>query len=379
MNSSELKEIKRRFKYENENISVLVGCYVNENGEIISRFRQDITRMGNEEGGKVMSAFRRILSGKTGSTGYDIEFSTDEVKNGECHRLLMDLRETRLSNDDLVEQLFSKIAQALHIDSNYIIMACCDSYDVFSKDKNDESLDSTQVFRYFTVAVCPVKQPSKPLMYSLSQGRFQDFETGWHLAPPEAGFMFPSFDNRSTNIYAARYFAKRPENIHGELINALFAGEIPHSSVETREGINSALSEALHEDWDMDMYFGIQDRLTELYTQQTQQEEGGDKASAGEPTLTKGELTQVLRDCGASDAQTELFQEYYEDEFGSDAIFTESILDRKKLKVETDDIVITLPPDKTHLVKTETIGGVKYIMIRADQGVTINGVDVEIK
>lgn len=381
MTSAELREIKKRFKYENENISSLVGCYVNENREIISRFRQDITRMGNEEGGKALAAFKRVLSGKKGSTGYDIEFDTSEVTDGESHKLLMDLRDSKLNDDELVEKLFTKIAEYLDMDSNYIIMACCDSYDVFSKDKNDDFGDSEEVFRYFTVAVCPVKQPNKPLMYSLADEKFEDFETGWHLSAPEAGFMFPAFDDRSTNIYAARYFAKNPDNIHADLIHALFNAEPPHSSVETKLGFNSAVKEALHEDWDMDMYFGIQDRVVKIFDEQSETGDGKVLRDASETVkVTKSELSDVLRDCGASPAQTKLFEEYYDEEFGeSGEILADSIIDRKKLKIETDDVMITVAPDKTDLIETRVIDGVKYIMIKATEGVSINGLDVTVR
>ena len=43
-----------------------------------------------------------------------------------------------------------------------------------------------------------------------------------------------------------------------------------------------------------------------------------------------------------------------------------------------DDVVIKVNPERADLVETRVIDGVKYIMIRADSGVELNGLNVEI-
>lgn len=378
MNSSELKEIRKRFKYENDNISNVVGCYVNESKTIISRFRQDMTRMGNEEGSKALAALKKVLSGKEGSNGYDIEFETSEVANGQAHKLLMDLRESKLQNDELIEALFQTIAHYMDLEGNYIIMMCYDGYDVPSKDRNDEYGESEELFRYITCCICPVKQPNKPLTYSLQNEKFQDFESGWQVAAPEAGFVFPSFDNRSTNIYNAHYYAKTPENIHIDLIRALFNTDAPQSSADQKEAFREVLREALSDDCDMEMFFGIQDRVNEVLNEQNEAEEGKPKRKE-KVKVNKSDLVDILRSCGADEEQTEIFEERYEELFGEDAsVPAENLIERKKMKVETPDIVISVPPDKTSLIETRIIDNQKYILIKANEGVTINGFDISI-
>ena len=45
----------------------------------------------------------------------------------------------------------------------------------------------------------------------------------------------------------------------------------------------------------------------------------------------------------------------------------------------TPDVKIQVAPDKQDLIETRVLGGVKYILIRAEDGVEVNGVAVNIQ
>jgi hypothetical protein len=42
-------------------------------------------------------------------------------------------------------------------------------------------------------------------------------------------------------------------------------------------------------------------------------------------------------------------------------------------------VVIKVAPDRTDLIETRIIGGVKYILIAADENVEVNGVNIHIQ
>ena len=42
-------------------------------------------------------------------------------------------------------------------------------------------------------------------------------------------------------------------------------------------------------------------------------------------------------------------------------------------------VVVRVAPDKGHLLETRILGGVKYLLIRADESVEVNGVVINIK
>ena len=54
-------------------------------------------------------------------------------------------------------------------------------------------------------------------------------------------------------------------------------------------------------------------------------------------------------------------------------------MDQKKFEITTQDVVIKVNPERSDLIETRVIGGVKYIMICADESVEVNGVEINIK
>jgi hypothetical protein len=54
-------------------------------------------------------------------------------------------------------------------------------------------------------------------------------------------------------------------------------------------------------------------------------------------------------------------------------------VDVKKFEVKTPDVVIKVNPARTDLVETRVIDGVPYVLVRADGGVEVNGIDVKIE
>ncbi len=60
--------------------------------------------------------------------------------------------------------------------------------------------------------------------------------------------------------------------------------------------------------------------------------------------------------------------------FGANAeINPRNIIDTKQFEVRTPDVTIRVNPERRDLVETRIIDGAKYILIRADEGVEVNG------
>lgn len=60
------------------------------------------------------------------------------------------------------------------------------------------------------------------------------------VAPPELGFLFPAFDDRAANLYNALFYARKPDQLHQEVIDAVFHTEPPMSAAEQREAFQGA-------------------------------------------------------------------------------------------------------------------------------------------
>lgn len=54
------------------------------------------------------------------------------------------------------------------------------------------------------------------------------------------------------------------------------------------------------------------------------------------------------------------------------------MVDPKKIELKTADVTIKVSPDRSDLIQTKILNGVKYILVRVEEGVEVNGVPVQI-
>ena len=93
--------------------------------------------------------------------------------------------------------------------------------------------------------------------------------------------------------------------------------------------------------------------------------------------IDKEILKDVLTSCGVSEAGVSKFSVQYDEAFGFEAeLHPKNIIDSKHFEIHTPDIAIKVDPTRTDLVETRVIGGVKYILINADENVEVNGVSI---
>ena len=210
MIDKEIGEIRRHLRRDRSNMTAIYGCYVNENKEIISQFRQSTGMMPENESDKYFGLLRRTLSGSIGRNLIDITFKTSQVAGSPEHQLLMDLRKTKLQDDDLLQTFYKKIIDTVSLEGNYLILVGCDAYDVPFKSKDDsfQKDQSEETYSYILCSICPVKQTKANLHYVPEEKTFHDGAMNQMVQAPALGFLFPAFDNRSTNIYNALYYTR---------------------------------------------------------------------------------------------------------------------------------------------------------------------------
>ena len=376
MNDKEIGEIRRHLRRDRSNITKIYGCFVNDNKEIITEFSQSTGMMPENEGDKYFALFKRVLSGSVGKNLIDLSFKTAQVAQGAPeHKLLMDLRECKLSDDELLHGFFQKIIDTVALEGNYLILIGCDSYDVPFKGKDDisDADKSEEVYTYLICAICPVKQTKANLHYVPEEKLFHDGAMNQPVSAPVLGFLFPAFDNRSTNIYNALYYTHDIKVSQDALIEALFNTPVPMPAAEQKKCFEALLTTALGEDCNLDVVQTVHDQLCERI-------ELHKEAKVAEPLLiAKADVKETLASCGVSEEHLAKWSVDYDETFGFEAdLHPKNIIDTKRFEVKTPDVSIKVDPTRSDLIETRTIGGVKYIMICADENVEVNGVSIHI-
>lgn len=375
MNNKEIGEIRRRVRRDRSNMTAIYGCYVNDNKEIISQFHQSTGIMPENEADKYFGLMRRSLSGTIGKNLIDINFKTSQVAGSEEHKLLMDLRSTKLKEEELRMRFYQKVIDTVSLETGYLILIGCDSYDVPFKSKDDEfqSDASNEVYTYLLCAICPVKQTKPTLHYIPESKEFHDGGMMNVVSAPELGFLFPAFDNRATNIYNALYYTHSPKENHEQFVAAVFNTPIPKPAAEQKKSFEALLTTALDEDCSLDLVQTVHDQIC-------QRIELHKESKVAEPLMiAKDDVKEVLSGCGVSEEHLAKFSVDYDEVFGFEAdLHPKNIIDDKRFEIKTPDVSIKVAPDRTDLIETRVIGGIKYIMISAEEDVEVNGVSIHI-
>lgn len=376
MNEKEVAEIRRRFRSDRASFSRIRGCYVNTNKEVVSEFNESLGLMSQTETDELMAVLKKTLSGTIGKNLIDIEFATQQVVNSDEHNLLMALRDSGLENDEAVREFYGRVIQNVSVGENYLILLVCDKYDVptSSKAGDGEIFDASEtVFSYILCSVCPVKLTKAALGFHAHESKFKSIAPDWAVSAPEFGFMFPSFDDRAANIYNALYYSKNTQENHKDFVDAVFNAEIPMPPAAQKETFCSIIQDAVGEDCSIDVVQSVHEQISGIIEEHKLSKET-------EPlVMTKREFTDVLESSGVPNERVQVFEQEYDEKFGEDAqISPKNVIDPKQMELKLPDVSIKVNPERCDLVQTRVIDGTKYIMIRANEGVEVNGVAINI-
>ena len=376
MNIKEIGEIRRRVRRDRSNMTAIYGCYVNSQKQIITEFKQSTGIMPENEAEKYFGLLKRTLSGTIGKNLLNITFQTQQVMKSDEHKLLMDLRATKLQEGQYRHDLYKKIIDTVTLDDAFLILLGCDSYDVPFKSKDDETQAdaSGDVFTYLLCAVCPVKEAKPTLRYEAESKEFHDGGLAQIAVAPEAGFMFPSFDDRATNIYNALFYTHSPKIGHDSMIEALFGARAPICAAEQKKSFEALLTTSLGDECSLDAVQSVHDNLRERMLLHKE-------SRIPDPLLVnKEQVREALAESGVGEKGIAKFSVDFDQVFGHDAqLHPTNIINHRKVEIKTPDVSITVNPERSDLIETRVIDGVKYILICADDNVEVNGVNIQIR
>ena len=203
---------------------------------------------------------------------------------------------------------------------------------------------------------------------------FRGASTGHVISTPDIGFMFPAFDNRSTNIYNALYYSRNVLEIHDEFIKGIFNVEkVPMSAGTQKIVFADTLNEALGEDCKLEVVQAVHEDIREKLAMHKENKE------VELPEIYVEEVGDILKKNGIDEEKIAAFNQVCEKNFGNSGVLNPSnLVETRKFEMTTGEVKITVDPEHAYRVKTQIIDGVKYILIPADEGVTVNGINVTI-
>lgn len=371
MNKKEILEIRKQFTPANCAITRICGCYVDHEKEKKMESKEAFLSLPEEEAFKYFDIFRKTLSGTVGKNMLNLEFPLDAEMPGGAQEFLLKLRESKLQDDMLLEEFYDKVIATYDYAENYYIILIHAMYDIPGKSSDDiEMFDaSDEVYEYLLMSICPVSLSKAGLCYNAEDNRIEDRIRDWIVDMPDKGFLFPAFNDRSTDLHGMLYYTKKSGELQPEMIDQLLGAKMPMSADSQKETFQMIIEDTLGEDGDYETVRNIHETLNDLI------EEHKDEP---EPlALDVTEMKKVFEQSGVDPEKMENFDRNFEENAGEKAsLLASNIAETRKFNIETPDIIIKVNPDRADLVETRMIDGRQCLVIPVDDHIEVNGINV---
>lgn len=428
MNKKEVLELKKRFKKDQATFTRLVGCYVDCNREKICKFGGKFLTLEEEEYYKYLEIANKVLSGTLGNNLLNLSFPIEEEQVGGRQQILMALRDTDLEDETLLDTYYDLVIDTYDEPGNYLILLFTDSYDVMTRTNDNNNLDeSEEVYKYLMCAICPVSLSKPGLGYLESEKRIGPRIRDWVVGAPDTGFLFPAFNDRSTDIHSTLFYTKNTKEPHSEFMtNGLGCG-VERTATEQKMAFHSIVRNVLgaeDENTD-DVMLDIQQNLSDLADEYAECHDTEEDPFI----LDKDVMTKVLNDSNVSEEKINRIEKSIDEAFGEKLPMAENVIDSKalvanELRVEklaledqvgvltlqlneksseleerttqllekqeeidnyiaetkTYDVVLRVKPEKAAQIKSQIINGEKCLVIpmKENENATINGVNTSV-
>ena len=371
MNKKEVLELRKQYKPEECSITRICGCYVDGNKEILATSKEAFLSLPEEEIFKYLTIFKQTLSGTIGKNLINMEFPLDQEMPGGTQDFLLQLRNSKLQDEMLLEEFYQKIIEHYNYGENYYIVLIHVAYDVPGKSTDgSEMFDaSDDVFDYILCSICPVHLSKEGLCYNPLTNHIENRIRDWFVEPPVKGFLFPAFNDRCTDVHSLLYFSKQAEDLQPEFIENALGCRFPMSAGSQKDTFQAVIMNTLGESCEYEVVRNIHDNLQEIIEEA--------KESPEPPVLTKPEVKRLLANSGASAESIEQFDTSFDYIAGENAEFlVTNIAETRKFSIETPDIVIKVSPERADLVEQKIIDGIPYLVIPMTNEVEVNGVRI---
>ena len=372
MNKKEVTEIKKQFTPSNCAITRICGCYVDGEKEKKTEMKDAFLSLPEEEMFKYFDIFRKSLSGTIGKNLLNMEFPLETESEGGTQEFLLKLRNSRLTDDALLEEFYNRVIDSYDYAENYLILLVHAAYDIPGKSTDgSEMFDaSDEVYDYIMCTFCPVKLSKPGLSYHAEENSFHERIRDWIVEMPDAGFLFPAFNDRSTDIHNLLYYSKNAENLGNGLTDLLLGCVPPLTAGDQKDTFRTLIEETLGDDCDYDTVKNIHENLNEMIEQNSENPEP--------LALDKAEVKYLLAKSGVEEEKLETFDEQYDSAAGEHStLLASNIANLKKFEIKTPDIPIQVNPECADLVETRIIDGQKCLVIVVDDRVEINGISAK--
>ncbi len=371
MVKQEISEIKKLFTQNNCSITRICGCYVDGEKNKKAQFGRAFLALPEEEMFKYFEILRKSLSGSLGRNLHTLEFPLKTEEEGGTQELLLRLRDSKLKDDELLDQFYQNIIDCYEFVGNYLILVIHDAYDVPGRTRDGLEMEdaSDEVYEYILVSICPVNLSKPGLSYDAEENGFHNRIRDWVVGAPDTAFLFPAFNDRGADLHSTLYYSKNAEDLKEAFVDLILGCPLPLSAGGQKETFQMLVEETLGETCSIEAVKNIHERIIEMAEEH--------KEDPAPLILDKNEVKTVFAGSGVANEKMEIFDQCYESTAGNDTrLYVSNVVSSRSFDVKTPEVVVKVDPGRTDLISTRVIDGQECLVIALGANVEVNGIAV---
>ncbi|MBQ6856265.1 MAG: DUF4317 domain-containing protein [Lachnospiraceae bacterium] len=368
MNKREISEIKKLYRPERCSVNRIAGCYVNAEKEKLSVFKEAFLALPEETVFKYLEIFKKNMSGTIGKNMFNLGFPLKEEKEDGAQAFLMRLRDNQLKDDSVLDQFYDKVIDTYSYAGNYLILLIYDQYDIPGKTTDNFNMDdaSEEVFSYIMCMICPVDLSKPGLSYHEDSQAFKERTRDWVAGVPDIGFMFPAFNERSTDIHNVLYHIKNKSTIHPEFVTEILGCEFRGTSDDHEKAFVTIVEETLAEECTFEAVKQILSDVEDL----TEENEENKESS----TIGKSRMLRLLEQ--HIDGEEE-FDQVWESAESAEDILLSDISSKGTCSMKMDQVEVKSINGFGDQIEMKMVDGRKCLVIPVEGELFINGICIQ--
>ena len=249
MDKKSIGELRRRLKKDSCTFTKMCGCYVNDSKNKVIKLDEIFLNLEDEEYYKYLEIAKKVLSTNVGNNILELDFPLEEEQPGGHQQFLLGIKKSGLKDQGLLDAFYDMVIEKYDSLGNYLILLFHDVYDVMTKTTDNNKLDeSEEVYEYIICAICPMILSKPGLGYNKSDMRIGTLNREWMVGMPETGFIFPAFNERSSDIHSVLMYTADSKNPHNELIQDILGCREKLTFVQKQNVLCDMVSDVTSED-----------------------------------------------------------------------------------------------------------------------------------
>ena len=370
MNKKDLAQIKRNFTEASSFMTLnhVLCAFVDADKNIVYSKHQLHGIMPAEEAEIIMDTLKKSISGSMGKSMLEFEFGKEAYEEDGAQGILYRTMRSKLLDDEQNQRFLEQITKNIQYESTFAVFAGHFTYDVMTKDKNNEELDvSESQFNFIVTAICPVEIADDALVYDdIENSLFKKHNTDRIVSrTPSDGFMYPAFSENAADVNKVLYYTKSAKKPNVSIIDDVLGCRFTMTANDEKETFRRVLNDVVGDELDYTVITKVNEKIKEVIDE--------NKYDADLPSIDDIKLRDILYDVGVSDEKLQTVHKVYKDNVGEKPLTAQNLVSSKTV-VATPEITINISKEATEKIRTSVIEGRRCLVIDLDDPqIMING------